>query len=177
MKLETMAIIISICSVAVAFLSLGISGWTAYRTWRRDYREQAEQVTAWRIYVEKSFYESEDEQFDELKISNQSKLMIYDLIAQVVAVGGTDHMKTPLDEPDLEQRHAFGAFVGNVPPGEKTSRIRNRGVSHGSRYAIEIAFRDASGRNWVRRGNGTLEEIKKSPVDFYEYGTVNWQDR
>lgn len=161
---------------SIALVSLGVSFWTARRTWVRDYKEQAEQVTAWRIPYDGPWSEV-DEIFDTLKVSNQSKLMVYDLIAQVVAVAGTDHMRTALDEPDLEQRYKYGAFLGNVPPGETTSRIRNRGTSHGSRYAIEIAFRDASGRNWQRFGDGRLAEVSKPPVDLYEYGFVSWQDR
>lgn len=134
MNSGTIAIIISVCSAAISL-------WSAWRNWWRDYREQAEQVTAWRIPYEGTGIE-EDDPFEVLKISNQSKLMVYDLIAHTVALEGTGGMRTALDEADLERGYSFGAFVGNVPPGEKTSRIRAGEVSHGSRHGISPIVND-----------------------------------
>jgi hypothetical protein len=38
------------------------------------------------------------------------------------------------------------------------------------RPGIEIAFKDTSGRNWVRKANGELSEIEKSTVEYYKVG-------
>lgn len=42
-------------------------------------------------------------------------------------------------------------------------------------YGIEIAFSDANGNPWVRRSNGELKEIKKSPLKFNNISLpVSW---
>ena len=38
-----------------------------------------------------------------------------------------------------------------------------------------IAFIDANGTSWVRRGNGKLEEIKLNPSEFYKLSLpIEW---
>jgi hypothetical protein len=71
----------------------------------------------------------------------------------------------------------YGALIGNVPPGEINSRINTGGGGMHIRHAIEIAFRDAAGRFWLRHGNGTLEEVTKHPLDLYNIEIpVGWEN-
>jgi hypothetical protein len=68
-------------------------------------------------------------------------------------------------------------LVGNVPPGEITTRIDNSGGGMHRRFWIELAFQDAAGRFWIRRGNGTLERVDKHPIDLYSIGRpVSWEN-
>lgn len=44
------------------------------------------------------------------------------------------------------------------------------------RFGVELAFRDAAGRYWLRRGDGRLEQTEKSPLALYDIDPpVPWQ--
>src|SRR5262249_35855487 len=110
-----------------------------------------------------------------LRVSNASKQLIYDLIAQVVSVQGA-FRDTAVGKPEQQNRE-FGALVGNVPPGETSTRINTGGGGMHLRFSVEIAFQDAAGRYWVRRGNGTLEPTDKHPLDLYNISRpTGWEN-
>jgi hypothetical protein len=35
------------------------------------------------------------------------------------------------------------------------------------RFSVELAFQDAGGRNWLRRGKGVLEQVEADPLALY----------
>ena len=101
--------------------------------------------------------------------------LFYDVIAEVVTVQGS-FRRTAVGEND-ERNREYGAMIGNVPPGEYTTRINYGGGGMHKRFSIELAFQDAAGRYWLRRGNGKLEKIKKHPVDLYNLSQpVSWEN-
>ncbi len=38
------------------------------------------------------------------------------------------------------------------------------------RFGVELAFQDAAGRNWLRRGDGHLSEVQQEPIALYGIG-------
>jgi hypothetical protein len=43
------------------------------------------------------------------------------------------------------------------------------------RFAVELAFRDASGRSWVRTAQGELKRIRREPADHYGiHEPIDW---
>src|SRR5580704_7129672 len=134
---------------------VGVSLWLA-RNQGRDTagerkRAQAEKITAWFVP-----YEGEQDNqyavYVGLQIKNSSDQLIYDLIAQTVAVQGAAR-RTAVGDSD-ERNRELAALVGNIPPGMTTTRINSAGGGMFIRHAIEIAFRDAAGRYWLRHGDG-----------------------
>jgi hypothetical protein len=136
--------------------------WIATRTDRRDrkreQRQQAEQLTAWFVPLE-GRQDDNDKVYVGLCVKNASNQVFYDVIAQIVSVQGA--FRTTAVGDAEERNREFGAMIGNVPPGEVTTRINTGGGGMHLRFWIELAFQDAAGRYWVRHGNGTLERVKQ----------------
>jgi hypothetical protein len=120
---------------------IGVSLWLA-RNQGRDTaaqrkRAQAEKITAWFVpYLGKQ--DNQHAVYVGLKIKNSSNQLIYDLIAETVTVQGAAR-KTAVG--DVEERNRqLVVLVGNVPPGEVTTRINSGGGGMHIRHAIELAF-------------------------------------
>jgi hypothetical protein len=158
----------------IAVASLALSIWNTVKLQKRDHRQQAELVTAWLIPCE----EKQNDQckvFIGLLVKNASNQLVYDVIAQAVAVQGS-FRHTAVGEDDQRNRE-YGVMIGNVPPGEYTTRINYGGGGMHKRFWVEFAFQDAAGNYWLRRGNGTLEQIHKHPVDLYNLSRpISWQN-
>jgi hypothetical protein len=103
--------------------------------------------------------------YEGLRLRNASDRLIYDVIAEIVAVQGAMRETAVGDTEDRNRE--FGALVGTLPPGELTTRIGTAGGGMFIRYAVEIAFQDAAGRFWRRRGNGQLLPENQHPLDLY----------
>jgi hypothetical protein len=152
-------------TVGVVWVSLWLARTQGRQTEEQVKRRQAELVTAW-------FVPYEGEQDDPhsihvaVRVRNASDQLIYDLIAEVVTVQGAAR-RTAVGDSE-ENNRDLGALMGNVPPGETTTRINSGGSGMFIRHAIELAFRDAAGRYWLRHGDGTLEEVNKHPLDLYD---------
>lgn len=58
--------------------------------------------------------------------------------------------------------------IAVVPPGQGYIGIEASYHGMGRYVGVEIAFKDARGRNWLRQADGELLEIKKSTVEFYD---------
>jgi hypothetical protein len=119
-------------------------------------------------------YEGEEREdramFVGLRVNNSSDQLIYDFIEQVLlgrrtAVGDSE-----------DTNLAFGALIGNVPPGGYTGYINTSGGALGRRHLLEFAFQDAAGRYWLRRANGKLEQTSKHPLDLFNLSRgERWQ--
>jgi hypothetical protein len=139
---------------------------------RQEERQQAEQLTAWFVpYKEKQ--DDENKFYEGLRVKNASNQLIYDLIVQVVAAQGAFRRTAVGDARAVE----FGAMVGNIPPGEITTRINTGGGGMHKRLWVELAFQDAAGRYWLRDGSGTLKRVSVHPVDLYKLDRpVSWEN-
>jgi hypothetical protein len=141
---------------------------------RHDERAQAEKLTAWFVP-----YEGEQDNIHKiylgLRIKNSSDELIYDVIAESVSLQGA-FRHTAVGDTD-ERNREFGVLVGNIAPGEYTTRINYGGGGMHKRFWIELAFQDAAGRFWVRHGDGKLERVNKHPIDLYNLSRpVSWQN-
>lgn len=114
----------------------------------QERREQAAHISA---YIAK-----EENHKALITILNLSTEPVYEVIVSVVAFQGANP----------GPKHA--AFLSVIPPGTAhvTTDVNYQGMSF--HPSIEIAFKDARGKSWVRSGRGDLMEILRSPVDHYK---------
>jgi hypothetical protein len=159
----------------IAVLSFALSIWNALQLRKRDYREQAEQLTAWFAPHDGPCDIPDSPINYGLHVRNASNQAFYDVIAEVVSVQGS-FRHTAVGE-GFERNLEYGRLIGNLPPGEYSTRIRSPGHGMHKRYWVELAFQDAGGRFWIRRGNGTLERTNAHPLDLYNIPRpVGWLD-
>ena len=125
-------------------------------------RHQAEQVSGWLVEDDGPSAPS-DRLFAGLVLQNFSNQLVYYLIAGVVTLQGGGP-RTAVGDP---RPHAFRSPVGRLPPGETKTRIEHPGSGMYLRVGVELAFQDAAGRYWLRRGDGLLEEVDQSPFELY----------
>src|SRR5438445_13633727 len=60
----------------------------------------------------------------------------------------------------------FRAYKGELPPGRTDLPIEWPGGMF-IRFAVELAFRDAAGRNWLRTTEGELKRVRTEAVERY----------
>ena len=136
-------------------------------------RRQAEQVTAW-LGDEVEPSGTDDRRYLSLFIRNASRQVVYDLVASLVSLQGA-FRETAIGDRG-HPSHQYRALVGNVPPEMVTTKIGFDRYGMSLRFGVELAFRDARGRHWVRRRDGFLEEVDEGPLDLYEISRpVGWQ--
>lgn len=159
-------------SAAGTFAAVVTSLWLATRQGRDRRERQAEQVTAWFVPYDGE-QDRTDYEYTGLRVSNASNQVVYDLIAQTVAVQGAAR-KTAVGDSD-ENNREHGAMIGVVPPGTLTTRINGGSQGMHRRFGVEIAFQDAAGRYWLRGATGILTEVKKHPIDLFNLSRpVGW---
>ena len=119
----------------------------------RNRREQAERISSWII---------RESQAGSLLIAilNQSPQPVYQVIVTVVVLGqeGEPRGHAPAGQ----------VCIAVAPPGQGYIMVEADYHGMHRRPGVEIAFRDAAGRNWVRKADGELLEIEKSTVEYYE---------
>jgi hypothetical protein len=146
-------------AVAVALVLAGRDG---RRRIAQERRRQAELVTAWVTDDATTVTDQlESKVYLGLVVQNSSTQLVYQLIASLVATQGAYR------EDARDEDHRFRTYVGDVPPGSRRTRLEYGGHGMSIRLGVEIAFQDAGGRWWRRKGNGNLEQLKLNPVDFY----------
>ena len=137
-------------------------------------REQAGLIAAWHAGVE--WHEASDASEERpppssvLALSNRSDEPVYEVVASlVVRPGGI----TPFPTGEELMRNSIGVVAGSVrylallPPGLwKVAVDAGWGGMHRSPGA-EIGFTDRAGVHWIRRANGTLEEIRTKAPEHY----------
>ncbi len=65
--------------------------------------------------------------------------------------------------------------LSTVPPGQGYTSLPYPGAGMFRHFGIEIGFKDAAGRSWVRKANGDLLEIKIPPIEYYRINLpVSW---
>jgi hypothetical protein len=155
--------IAGIGTVAAVIVAL----WLAIRDSRRRdaerRRAQAEKVGAWFRKFDPSVFRQR------FRLGNASEQSAYRVVVSSEAIG----------KPSWNFRRAdpsaFRALIGVLPPGGIDGEIDlppAGGVD--VIWALEVAFRDAAGRCWVRSAAGQLREIKADPVAHYGLKDVSW---
>jgi hypothetical protein len=100
-----------------------------------------------------------------IAIVNGSQQLAYRVIASLVPVRGaiSEDFRQPIGAGAWE----FRAFKGELAPGRTNLEVRYPGGGMHVRFAVELAFRDAAGRSWVRAADGLLRRIQTEPADHY----------
>lgn len=97
-------------------------------------------------------------------ILNESCLPIYDVVTTVVGrYGAGPSLRGENNAGDYQCRLLFMS----VPNGLWGQKMPTGGEGMHTKVTVEIAFSDTRGNHWVRRGDGTLEELPCSPLKYY----------
>ena len=139
---------------------------------RRDReRQQAEQITAWLEPIGDAT--TAGLVMPVVAVVNGSQQLAYRVVASLVPVRGAirDDFHSQIGAGAWD----FRAFKGELPPGRTNLQIKHPGGGMHIRFAIELAFRDAAGRSWVRTSQGRLERIRGEPADHYGiHEPIDW---
>lgn len=106
-----------------------------------------------------------------ITLLNRSDEPVYEVVLTEVFIQGagprTGEDVCKLEGVDgLQMRHTFSV----LPPGEWDVEINHDspiGAGMSSMAGTEIGFTDRSGRHWIRRSNGSLDEIRLNAIDHY----------
>lgn len=126
--------------------------------WEDEKRKQANGVSAW---LSKKVFHSGHLTKPIIILNNNSDSPIYNVVISIVDAQNknsmgeetSEELRQTIDASPLGQRYCFApkGYNGmNFHPG------------------IEIAFSDANGVHWVRRGNGRLEILTDNPFAHYK---------
>ena len=98
-------------------------------------------------------------------LQNSSTLPVYEVIISCVGQYGAG----PAMHSEDNDGNSFEwrTQVSPLPPGKWLVWLPTCGSGMGGVTSVEVAFIDAAGRSWVRRGNGSLEAIPERPVTFF----------
>jgi hypothetical protein len=142
----------AIATLAAVLVALGLPMLDSRRRVIAKEREQADQISGWMAFLPDALSETDGEMYVTLLLQNSSERLVYDLIASVVTAFGENPVGS-----DFHYRN----YIGRLPPGRSTYKIRHPGQGMNKRFSVELAFRDASERVWIRRGRGKLERSPK----------------
>lgn len=123
---------------------------------QRDRRARAERMSAW-PYT--------DRRSTEILLSNPSEQPVYRAVASLVMIQGDG----PGSGKELEPHHAgYRATLALIPPGEWRTTVDVGWDGLSGRPDVELAFTDRAGVHWVRCADGSLVEISRPPVEYYD---------
>lgn len=129
---------------------------------------QAERVSAWfEEGPDRGRPQSNNFVWQYVVLRNASESPVYNVVVTCVGLQGAGPL--PKGE-DNRGAYPCRCFVAALPPGLWGVWLPTYGQGMSVVLAPEVAFRDAHGVSWVRRGNGTLERITSDPVTFYGVG-------
>jgi hypothetical protein len=107
-----------------------------------------------------------------VRIANGSDLPVYEVVATLVFIQGsgpkTSEEMVAHDAQGPSGRHS--AVLGAVGPGNWTVAVDNDWHGMMAHVGAEIAFTDTRGTHWVRRANGSLEQLQTGAIDHYRIG-------
>jgi hypothetical protein len=156
----------AIGTIGATIVALFMGGAEARRRSKQEERQQAERVTGWMDSLPPDEAVVEGEMHVKLIMQNASNQLVYNLIASVVSAQSGAQVGDNL---------SYRNFLGRLPPGRAEYTIKHPGHGMHKRFSIELAFEDAGGRTWVRRGKGKLERTNKGPLAFYDIDPpVGW---
>lgn len=150
-------------TIAAVIVALALAGREARHRKRESERNQAELITAW--LIPDGDLTTSGLVLPVIGIVNASQQLAYRVIASLVPVRGAirDDFRESIGRP----AGAFRAFKGELPPGRTNLEVENPGGGMHIRFAVELSFRDAAGRTWVRKADGQLVRIRTEPPDHY----------
>ncbi|TXF72884.1 hypothetical protein FUA19_06440 [Bacillus subtilis] len=128
-------------------------------------RNQAKKISVW--------IDSENRNAEMCySIQNVSDSPVYQGIITLVGIQGAG---PPKCGENVDEGYEYRVKLVTIPPGKFYAVSNSGGKGMHIEYGVEIAFTDSNGIHWLRRSNGKLEEIKKSPLEFYSISLpVGW---
>jgi hypothetical protein len=150
----------AIGTLTAAAVALFLAGRDGRRANRAARRRQAELVTAWLLLG------GPDAPGDGFVAQNASDQPVYEFIAALVSIQGA-YRETAVGDTERNAPDTMLALYGQLPPGRVENEIPRLEGGMFLRFGIEVAFRDAAGRHWLRRGDGHLKEVRKDPVALF----------
>ena len=166
---ETIELIFTIVGSSATAAAVIVSLWQIYLEKRRRNdeirRSQAEKVSSWfQDGAESSRPKDESFVWQYVALRNESNAPVYNVIITCVGIQGAGPAERGEENGcDYNCR----SLVSILPPGEWGVWLPTHGQGMNIVLGTELAFRDARGVSWIRRGNGALEEIPKDPQVFY----------
>jgi|SRR5215469_7041169 len=128
----------------------------------KDRKEQAERISA--------FIFKETPTKTTVALLNLSSEPVYEAIISIAAFQG------PSVIPTKHTSRQYTSFLSVIPPGKSYTFLNGDYQGMSFHPAIEIAFRDVKGKNWIRSSKGALKEISKSPIEYYDlHRPLHWQ--
>jgi hypothetical protein len=115
-------------------------------------RDQADHISCWIVRENLSGVW--------IAVLNQSPQPIYQVIVSVVVVSQ--------EGENQEDDNSWRVCISAAPPGQGYTVIQASYHGMSRRPGVEIAFKDRMGKNWIRKANGELVEIKESPMRHYD---------
>jgi hypothetical protein len=119
-------------------------------------RAQAERVSAWSG-------PSADPQ--PVELLNHSDEPVYEALTTFVFIDGSGPTRGEEVSPELAARRVK---VGVIPPGRWRVCVSGGWNGMYARLGLEVAFTDRAGGHWVRRADGSLEELPRGAFDYFE---------
>jgi hypothetical protein len=132
---------------------------------QRERRAQAQRISAWPA--------SEREGQTIIALLNRSEEPVYRAVVTLVFIQGA----APATAKDVYElgRSEYGRTLSLIPPGRHETCVAGGWGGMSVRPGTELAFSDRAGVHWLRAADGTLTEIPKPPVEYYEIGLpVEW---
>lgn len=121
-------------------------------------RKQASGVSTWlsnKMFGTRAHYKRQI-----IVLNNNSDAPIYNLVISIVDARNND-------AKGEETPEEFRRIIDASPPGQVFCFAPEGYNGMGFRPGVEIAFSDANGSHWVRRGNGILEILAENPFTHY----------
>jgi hypothetical protein len=133
----------------------------------REFREQAERVSAWYAGSAPGKWPDSDTRIELLNSSNEP---VYEVVAGIAFIqGAAPHSGEEwMQLEDHSIMGGFGKALGALPPGRWAITVPGGWGAMMARPGAEIAFTDRSGSHWVRRATGKLEQLHTNAVDHYK---------
>ena len=148
----------AIATAAGVLLALGLALWQGRERQADERRAQAERISAW---FEPHPGPGPDLEHIDATLANSSAVPVYSVLARVVSVQGTYAHRG-------EGAPGFPSAYWVLPPGRHAVRLGGWSAGMHGHPAVELAFTDAAGRHWIRRGDGTLQTIRDDPLTHYK---------
>jgi hypothetical protein len=153
-------------TVGAVIVALFLAGTDARRRSKQEERLQAEQISGWMVNLPRGEEVVDGEMYVKLVVQNASNQLVYSTIASIVNAQTEDH---------VGGNENYRAYIGRLPPGKSEYNVRHPGYGMHRRFSVELAFEDARGIVWVRRGKGSLTRIRKNPLAYYSIDPpVGW---
>jgi len=150
-------------TIGAVFAAVIIAGRDARDRRREREQQQADQMTAWLDQI--GGPTTAGLVLPVIAIINGSQQLAYRVIASLVPVRGA--ISEDFRQKIGREAEAFRTFKGELPPGRTNLEVQYPGGGMQIRFAVELAFRDAAGRSWVRSADGVLKRIKVEPAEHY----------